>query len=97
MVILPACQPTFPVLAPLLDRNRKPHLDQTQHVPIDDTPGHTLHQFTVWNGVEGLYDTLPITRTFPKESRLSVLVIRSKVDHSPFLQRSIGTADCFSF
>src|SRR5215472_3772951 len=59
VVVLPACQPTFPVLVPLLDRNRKPHLDQTQHVPIDDSPGDTLHQFTVWNGVEGHHDTLP--------------------------------------
>jgi len=49
------------------------------------------------NRIEGLYDTLPITRTFPKESRLSVLVTRSKVDHSLFLGLSIGTADCFSF
>ena len=49
------------------------------------------------NVVEGLYDTLPIIRTFPRESRLSVLVIRSKVNHSPFLGPSIGTADCISF
>ena len=52
VVVLPACQPTFPVLVLLLDRNRKPHLDQTQHVPINDSPGDTLYQFTVWNRIE---------------------------------------------
>src|SRR5207302_7721656 len=34
--------------------------------------------------LKGLYDTLPIIRTFRRESRLSVLVIRSKVNHSSF-------------
>jgi site-specific DNA recombinase len=52
VVVLPACQSTFPVVVLLLNRTRKPHLDQMQHVPIDDAPGDTLHQFTVWNGVE---------------------------------------------
>ena len=45
---------------------------------------------------KGLYDTLPISRTFLRESRLSVPVIRSKENHSPFLEPSIDTADCIS-
>jgi hypothetical protein len=56
-----------------------------------------MNKGALWNTIQGLYDTLPIIRTFPRESRLSVLVIRSKVNHSPFLGLSIGTADCFSF
>ena len=47
-------------------------------------------------GVEGLYDTLPISRTFLRESRLSVPIIRSKENHSPFLAPSIDTAYCIS-
>ena len=46
--------------------------------------------------IKGLYDTLPISRTFLRESRLSVPVIRSKENHSPFLGPSIDTADCIS-
>jgi hypothetical protein len=53
-MIFPTCQPTFPVSISLLDWNRKPRLDQTQHIPIDDSPGDTLHEFAVWNGVEVL-------------------------------------------
>src|SRR5207249_11393039 len=49
------------------------------------------------HAAKGTYDTLPIIRTFPRESRLSVLVIRSKVNHSLFLGPSIGTVDCISF
>ena len=48
------------------------------------------------NIVKGLYDTLPIIRTFLRESRLSGLVIHSKVNHSPFLGPSIGMVDCIS-
>jgi hypothetical protein len=51
-MVLPTCQPTFPVLVQFLDRNRKPHLNQMQHVPIDNSPGDTLHQFAVWNRIE---------------------------------------------
>jgi hypothetical protein len=47
--------------------------------------------------VKGLYDTLPISRTFLRESRLSVPVIRSKENLSPFLEPSIDTADCISY
>ncbi len=49
------------------------------------------------NRIEGTYDTLPIIRTFPRESRSSALVIRSKVNHSLFSGPSIGTVDCISF
>jgi hypothetical protein len=56
-----------------------------------------LYQPFVGNSIEGLYDILPIIRTYPRESRLSVLVIRSKVNHWLFLGPSIGTADCISF
>ena len=52
VVVLPTRQPTFPVPVAFLDRNSKPHLDQTQHVPIDDSAGDTLHQFAVWNRIE---------------------------------------------
>ena len=55
-----------------------------------------LQEPIVSNFIEGTYDTLPIIRTFPRESRLSVLVIRSKVNHSLFLGPSIGTVDCIS-
>ena len=58
---------------------------------------HRPEKQFVRNRIEGLYDILPIIRTFPRESRLSVPVIRSKVNHSLFLAPSIGTADCISF
>jgi len=83
VAILPARQPTFPVLVLLLHRGLEPHLDQTQHIPIDDSLGDTLHQLAVWNRVKGNYDTLPIISTFPKESLSSAFVIRLKV--SPLL------------
>jgi site-specific DNA recombinase len=54
VMVLPTCQPTFAVLVQFLDRNRKPHLNQMQHVPIDHSPGDTLHQFAVWNRIEVL-------------------------------------------
>jgi hypothetical protein len=47
--------------------------------------------------IEGTYDTLPIIRTSPRESRLSVLVIHSRVNHSLFLMQSIGAVDCICF
>ena len=34
------------------------------------------------DSIEGTYDTLPVIRTFPRESRSFVLVIRAKVNHS---------------
>ena len=42
ILILAARQPPFPVCIPLLDRNLQPHPDQMQHLPIDDSPSHTL-------------------------------------------------------
>src|SRR3954466_5656715 len=48
-MVLPTCQPIFTVLVQFLDRNRKPHLNQMQHVPVDHSPGDTLHQFAVWS------------------------------------------------
>ena len=52
VMVLPTCQPIFAVLVPFLDRNRKPHLNPMQHVPIDNAPGDTLPQFAVWNRIE---------------------------------------------
>jgi len=59
--------------------------------------GYPREKFFVIYGPEGLYDTLPISRTFLRESRLSVPVIRSKENLSPFLEPSIDTADCISY
>src|SRR5450759_1048021 len=42
IIILAARQPPLPVSIPLFDRHFQPHLDQMQHVPIDDSPSHTL-------------------------------------------------------
>jgi hypothetical protein len=42
VVVLPAGQPAFAVLIPLLDRNCKPHLDRTRHIPTDDSPGRRI-------------------------------------------------------
>src|SRR5215471_9415412 len=42
VAILPSRQPTLPVLLPLLDRGLQPHLNQTQHIPIDNSASHTL-------------------------------------------------------
>jgi site-specific DNA recombinase len=51
---LPTADPRFPVFIPLLDRNLQPHLDKTQHVPIDNSPSHAVHKFGVWNGIKVL-------------------------------------------
>ena len=40
------------VLVPFLDRRFEPHLDQMQHVPVDDAPGDRLHQVPVRDRVE---------------------------------------------
>src|SRR5215472_6201946 len=42
VAILPSRQPTLPVLVPFLDRGLQPHLNQTQHIPIDDPASRTL-------------------------------------------------------
>jgi len=75
----------------------EPFLNQAHDAPIGYAVLDEFHQPPLIESVIGLYDTLPITRTFPRESRLFVLVIRSKVNHSPFLGPYIGTADCTSF
>jgi hypothetical protein len=67
-----------------------------QHRSVDDPASHRLQKLGMRNRIEGLYDTLPIISTFLRESRLSALVIHSKVNHSPFLGPSIGMVDCIS-
>ena len=39
-------------LVRLLHWRLKPHLDQMQHVPVNDPARHRLEKFGVWNGVE---------------------------------------------
>src|SRR5260370_102795 len=51
-VLLASCPMPPSLLIPLLCRNLQPHLDQMQHVPIDDSPSHTLQQFGVRNVVK---------------------------------------------
>jgi hypothetical protein len=72
-------------------------LDKAKHSAIRYSLGDQREKFFVIHRPEGTYDTLPIIRTFPRESRLSVLFIRSRVNHSLFLRPSIGTVDCISF
>ena len=91
---------TFLRLVPLSlfhDARLEPFLYQADHAPVSDPMFHKLNQPTMLDFVEGFYDTLPIIRTFPRQSRLSVLDIHSKVNHSRFLGPFIGTADCISF
>jgi hypothetical protein len=71
--------------------------DQSKHSLVGRPPCDRRHQFVVIDLIKGTYDTLPVIRTFPRESRLSVLVIRSKVNHSLFLGPSSDTVDCISF
>ena len=85
---------SFPILQ---HAGVQPLLDQPHDAPIGHPMLDELDQPFVGKPIEGTYDTLPIIRTFPRESRLSVLVIRSKVNHSLFLGPSIGTVDCISF
>jgi len=75
----------------------QPFLDEPHDAPVRNPVLDELHQPFVRNSVEGTYDTLPIIRTFPRESRLSALAIRSTVNRSGFLGRSFGTVDGFSF
>lgn len=56
-----------------------------------------LDQPTFVEVVEGLYDTLPIIRTFSRKSRLFAGVIHSKVNRSRFFKPSIGTVGCISY
>ena len=84
---------SFPILQ---HAGVQPFLDQPHDAPIGHPMLDELDQPFVGKPIEGLYDTLPISRTFLRESRLSVPVIRSKENHSPFLGPSIDTADCIS-
>jgi hypothetical protein len=83
---------------PILQHARvEPFLDQPHNAPICDPMLDELDRPFVGEMIEGLYDTLPISRTFLRESRLSALAIRSKVNHSLFSERYIDTVDCISF
>jgi hypothetical protein len=53
-VALAANDPPLSVAIPLLDWRLEPHLDECQDVPIDDAPGHALHQVPVRNVIEVL-------------------------------------------
>ena len=54
---------------------------------------HLLQPFML-DVVKGLYDTLPIIRTFLRESRLFASAIHSKVNRSLFFKPPIGTVGC---
>src|ERR1039457_5404366 len=45
-------QSPLPAPLPLFDRNREPSLDQTQYLPIHDSPSNALQQFAVRDRVE---------------------------------------------
>ena len=82
---------SFPILQ---HPGPQPFLDEPHDAPVCNPVLDELHQPFVGNSIERLYDTLPISRTFLRESRLSVRVIRSKENHSLFLGPSIDAADC---
>ena len=42
----------LPITVPLFDRRLEPQLDQPQHVPVNDPPGHRLQQVRVRDRVE---------------------------------------------
>jgi site-specific DNA recombinase len=64
LAALAARQSRPPVVIPLFHRRLQPPLDQPQHLPVDDAPGHRLHQLPVRDAVEGSGHRLPITVTF---------------------------------
>src|SRR6516162_4746179 len=66
-ILAPPAQSPVSLLVPLLDRDFQPHLQQMQHVSIDDSSGNALKQFPMRNFVEGTYDTLPIISTSQKK------------------------------
>jgi site-specific DNA recombinase len=84
-------------LALLQHARSEPFLDQAHDAPVCHAVLDKLHQPSVLEGIVGIYDTLPIISTFPRESPLSVLAIHSKADHSTFLGRRIAKVDCISF
>jgi len=75
----------------------EPFLDQAHDAPVSYSVLDKLHQPSVVESVEGLYDTLPIIRTFPRKSRLFAGVIHSKVNRSLFFKPPIGTVGCISY
>jgi len=83
---------------PILQHARvEPFLDQPHNAPICDPVLDELDQPFVGEMIEGLYDTLPIIRTFPRKSRLFAGVIHSKVNRSLFFKPPIGTVGCISY
>lgn len=92
-------RPTYLTLRPLAVfrcSRLQPILDQAQDPAIGHAVLDKLHRPFVAHVVKGVYDTLPVIRTFLRESRLSVLVIRSKVNHSSFQSRCFRKVDGFS-
>ena len=89
-VLLASRHSPNPLIILFLDRDFEPHLNQTQHIPLYDSPSDTLHQFAVWDGVEGNHDTLPIIGTFLNASSSRVRITHSKDN----LWRSFGKPAC---
>ena len=75
----------------------EPFLNQAHDAPIGYAVLDKFHQPPLIESVIGLYDTLPIIRTFLRESRLFAGVIHSKVNRSMFFKPSIGTVGCISY
>jgi hypothetical protein len=71
--------------------------NQSQQPLIADPLGDLREQSVVVDPIKGNHDTLPIISTCQRRSPLFVLVIRLKVNHSPFLERCLDTGDCSSF
>src|SRR5271165_7213553 len=49
---LAAAHAPRPVAVPPLDRSLQPHLDQMQHMPVDDAPGHRFEEVRMRDRVE---------------------------------------------
>jgi site-specific DNA recombinase len=71
--------------------------DQPQHSLVGDTQRNRFHQPVVVHPIKGSYDTLPIIRTFPSESRSFVLVIRLREGRLSFFERCIAEGGYISF
>src|SRR5438094_1099538 len=88
------------------DRLSVPHPNQQRRGSKDSRPSLPAGTFLRWSFLadvpgpherqpleHGTYDTLPILRTFLRESRLFVLAIRSKANRSLLLGRCIAKVD----
>src|SRR2546429_609317 len=88
------------------DRLSVPHPNQQRRGSKDSRPSLPAGTFLRWSFLadvpgpherqpleHGTYDTLPIIRTFLRESRLFVLAIRSKANRSLLLGRCIAKVD----